>query len=238
MLSPLNRRSVTNEVFEQIADMIKSGSYHVGARLPSEKELCAKLGVGRSSAREALQKLQALGFVEIRRGSGVYVLSDTGIDPNSGYSKWFEANKHKIVEIWELRTAIECAATALAAERATIEEAAALGRAEASFEATVALGDPHQTAQADEDFHYAVLRAAHNSALVAVYDLIREPLLHYRQQTFSIPGAPPRAVEPHRMIVWAIQEHLPGVAREAMQAHLVESRTGAERAAKEASERE
>lgn len=226
MLAPVTRRSVTEEVFERIVSLIKSGSHPVGTRLPSEKALCESLSVGHSSVREALKKLQALGFVEIRRGRGVFVVSATGQSVDSGYSSWFEANKSKLKEIWELRIAIECSAAALAAQRATPEEIEVVSRAEEQFETSAAAGNPQLMAKADEAFHYAILHAAHNAAIVAVYDMIREPLFEFRQQIFSLPDVPRRATDPHRILVSAIRGHLPGAARETMHAHLFESRVG------------
>ena len=68
-------RPVTRQVVDSLYQLLRSGDYVVGARLPSEWELAGSLHVGRSAVREAIRELVALGLVELRPGRGTYVRS-------------------------------------------------------------------------------------------------------------------------------------------------------------------
>jgi DNA-binding FadR family transcriptional regulator len=74
-LQPVNRRSVPEEVFEQIATDVLSGEMQPGEALPSERRLAEVFGVSRPAVREALKRLSAAGLVEVRQG-GVTTVRD------------------------------------------------------------------------------------------------------------------------------------------------------------------
>ena len=76
----MKKRSVSEFVYSKLREMIENGTIAVGQKLPTEQALCEQFGVGRSSVREASRILQAKGFVEIKRGSGVYAVSYTHLD--------------------------------------------------------------------------------------------------------------------------------------------------------------
>ena len=72
---PIRQHKVTEEIVTQIKSLIKDGTLQPGEKLPSERMLCGLLGVGRSSLREALNILEALGFLEIKNRRGIFVHS-------------------------------------------------------------------------------------------------------------------------------------------------------------------
>lgn len=74
MLQPVERRSLSEAVFEQLRDRILEGQLEAGARLPAERALCAQLGVNRNALREGLKRLQQLGLIEIHPGGSTRVL--------------------------------------------------------------------------------------------------------------------------------------------------------------------
>ena len=121
------RVSVTSEAIEQVKEMILSGELQPGAKLPRESELAERLGVSRSSLREAVRALSALNVIEVRQGDGTYVTSLTpevllevigfGIDLVTDPS---------LLEVFEVRRFLETAATAAAAISITDDELASL----------------------------------------------------------------------------------------------------------------
>ena len=119
LLRPLRPgRNLTEEVVDRIAGEIRGGRLGPGARLPTEQELMAAMGVSRTVVREAVAALRAEGLVTTRQGAGAFVAADASrvpfrIDPD-GLSSIGD-----VLEVMELRLAIEVEAAALAAERIT-----------------------------------------------------------------------------------------------------------------------
>ena len=73
VLKPVARESLVDRLAGEIRTSINSGDYTMGERLPTIMEMARRFGVGHPTVREALKKLEAIGVVEIRHGSGVYV---------------------------------------------------------------------------------------------------------------------------------------------------------------------
>src|SRR6476469_10247926 len=117
---PRPPRNLMEEVVARIAGEIRSGRLAPGARLPTEQQLMQAMGVSRTVVREAVAALRAEGLVTTRQGSGAFVSADASrvpfrIDPE-GLSSIGD-----VLEVMELRLAIEVEAAALAAERITGE---------------------------------------------------------------------------------------------------------------------
>src|ERR1700682_809656 len=72
-LKPISRLSLSDEIVEQIIDLISRGILRPGGRMPSEKQLCQQFGVGRTSVREALRSLSVMGILESHAGDGTFV---------------------------------------------------------------------------------------------------------------------------------------------------------------------
>ena len=129
LLSPLRPgRNLAEEVVARIAREIRGGRLAPGTRLPTERRLMQAMGVSRTVVREAVAALRAEGLVTTRQGSGAFVAADTSrvpfrIDPD-GLSSIGD-----VLEVMELRLAIEVEAAALAAARMTPESLAPIGKA-------------------------------------------------------------------------------------------------------------
>ena len=72
-LKPVQKRTLTQEAFDQLVSYIQDGTLNPGDALPSQQELARQLSVSRPVLREAMQRLEAAGLIEIRHGSGTYV---------------------------------------------------------------------------------------------------------------------------------------------------------------------
>src|SRR5690606_19743366 len=116
----VGRMTVTRRAVEQIKAMIADGTLHPGQRLPTERELAAKMGLSRSSMREAIRVLTTLGVLEARHGAGVYV---TELHPRrllEPFSVLAEVGRGTtLLEMLHVRRIVEPAAAALAAVRAS-----------------------------------------------------------------------------------------------------------------------
>ena len=82
--------SLSDSVARQIADMIQSGVFQTGQRLPAERELAATLGISRGALRESLSMLESVGLVHARVGSGRYVTASHPEDPSGGLGVWMQ----------------------------------------------------------------------------------------------------------------------------------------------------
>lgn len=158
--------------------LIADGALRPGDRLPSEGELCERLGVSRGSLREAIRTLAALGVLETRHGSGSYVselraadligsLSLTvGLLPMAG-----------VLELTELRRVLEPHAAALAAARIDEDAVAALDEVLTEIESTT---DFEAQSRLDHEFHMAISSVAGNEALTSLIDVLRSRSRAYR----------------------------------------------------------
>jgi len=160
---PLRRSPLAGQAAERLRAQIADGRWPVGSRLPGEVALGRELGVGRSTVREAVRALAGAGLVESRQGSGSYVVATAPVED------WpTRLRRASAVEVYEVRNLIEVRAAALAAERRTDEDLAALD--EGLLARAAALGDDTAYIDADIAFHASVVAAAHNSVLTDLFD--------------------------------------------------------------------
>lgn len=239
MLRPLNPvRRRTEEVVERIAAQIIDGQLSAGARLPTEQAMMTAMGVSRTVVREAISALRARGLVTTRQGAGAFVSSDAdrqpyAIDPDG------LGSLDSVIEILELRTAVEMEAAAIASERATPAQIKAIAKAANVFNRAIAKGD--RAIKEDFDFHYAIAVGTQNSRFVGFLEFLGG-LIIPRQSIRTFDGKADlqtrylQSVEAeHQAIVAAIGEHAPRKAREAMRRHLVNGKARYKRLADDAS---
>ncbi|MEJ8572632.1 FadR/GntR family transcriptional regulator [Microbaculum marinum] len=153
-------RNLTSELITRLTDEITAGNLAPGTRLPTEQEMMATFGVSRTVVREAIAVLRAEGLVETRQGSGAFVSVDPGrrpfrIDPEGLQSL------AEVLNVMELRIAVESEAAGLAAERRTKADLARMDRTIAAFRKAIERGET--AVDADYDFHAAIGRATGNT---------------------------------------------------------------------------
>ncbi len=158
-LRAIEPRRLYRQVADQIRELIASGAYATGDRLPTERELSERLGVSRPTVREALIALEVEGYVRIRVGSGIYVTRTSGERP--------AAIDDRIAEgPFEILRARELVESAVAGEAAALAGEADLARLDETL-ARMAAG-PHPSATAialDRAFHVAVVASLGNAVL-------------------------------------------------------------------------
>jgi GntR family transcriptional repressor for pyruvate dehydrogenase complex len=217
----VQRRTRTSTVVTTwLRAMISSGQMQVGDRLPSEWSLCRRLGVGRSSVREAFRALETLGYVEIRPGRGRFLQNGATYSLQSHLIEHLDHTQPKRSDVVNLCVAIESMAASLAATRHTIKEIEQMVCFEDDFEHCIRRYDVNGVVLADESFHGAVLVAGHNDVLISIGKQIHQYLREVRLATFGLPGYAQRSVAPHRAIIAAIQSHNANAARDAIASHI------------------
>lgn len=167
--SPRGRRNLVSEVTAGLRTRIESGEFDVGDRLPSEAQLTEAFSVSRTVVREAIAALRADGLVEPRQGAGVFVL-----EPSASVQRPFQIvdvdKISSIIEMLELRTAVEMEAAALAATRRSPAQEEEIYEAEAEIRALAQKGEA--TTEADFRLHRAIAVAANNPRFAEFLDLM------------------------------------------------------------------
>lgn len=202
-------------VAERIKDLVRQGTYPVGSRLPGERDLAEELGVSRVTVREAQIALEAVGMLDIRVGSGVYVLRPTVESAQ-------ELPDVGAFELTEARAAVESEAAALAAATITEDDLQSLDEV---IERMAAETDPHSplAADADRDFHLTIARSTKNAAMVETVERlwrIRNEKPEVKQAYDAICETDPeRRLKEHGDVVVALRARDANGARQAMREH-------------------
>ncbi|GER08457.1 GntR family transcriptional regulator [Iodidimonas muriae] len=204
-----------HSVAKQIKTLVQEGAFPPGSRLPGERDLAEKLGVSRVTVREAQIALEAVGLLDIRVGSGVYVLRQAN-------ESMQEMPAVTAFELTEARSAIESEAAALAAVSISDDELDALDDIVATMAAETDANEPLE-ADADRQFHLSIARATKNNAIIETVERlwrIRTDKPDIKQAYDQICGInPDMRLTEHQDIAQALRAHDPEQARRAMRTH-------------------
>lgn len=213
------RRPLPDVIEEKLRELIESGVLPHGERLPNEPELARKMGVARSSVRTALQRLEVLRVVEVRRGRGWFVRQKPADYLPGDFMDWIPERRFRIGERLEVRMALEGMAASLAAARATEGEIDDI--AKLSKDHLAAFADVDELVRTDEAFHDAIFRASRNELLLATYRMLIPELTEWRRRSFTGYGVPARSGTEHDNVVNFLKRGDSAGARAAMLAHLL-----------------
>ncbi len=204
-LGPIPMQTAGERIAERIVTAIALGEFVPDQRLPTERELAVSLEVSRTTVREALQRLQAAGYVTTRRGrnGGTFVNAGTGSgsDADAMIRRTLIPAWHELTEVLDFRSLIEQAIARTAAQRRDDHDIAAIRAAVGDY---ARAADREASRLADHALHQAIARAAHNSRLVAVSASIRrEVSLGFDAEPYS-PLVRQRAVAQHPSLAEAV----------------------------------
>ncbi len=129
---------LADQVADALAAEVRSGRLSEGDRLPTETALAEQFGVSRTVVREAVSRLKSLGLVDSRQGSGVYVRA-AGVEPLR-FEMPHVASREAVIQMVELRRALEAEVAALAAERRTPDDVQRIREAIGALHAAVEAG--------------------------------------------------------------------------------------------------
>jgi GntR family transcriptional repressor for pyruvate dehydrogenase complex len=210
-IKPVRRLKVSDSVAAELNRLIERGDYAPGDKLPPERILADRFGVGRSSMREALRLVEASGLLRIEHGVGVFVVSNTR--PSPTLSQLLVFDDFTVPDLFEVRLSIEGYASGVAAKRITPAEAEELRAILTKAE------DPEISDDAfvrlDVDLHKTIVKATKNRILSQIFDSIEPLLLAYSHRVIQLPGRRESAQCGHREIVEAV---LAGRGRDARNA--------------------
>ena len=228
-LQTVEPKRLYRQIAEQLRALITAGEWHVGARLPAERDLARQLGVSRPSVREALIAMEVEGWVEVRTGSGVYVLDRTSHASrlHASTAPQISPDEWGPLELIRARRVVEGEVAAMAAIQAKRKHLDAMGKAIASMQADTDRGV--LPLDGDRAFHSAIVEACANVVLIETvqrfWDSRRSPLFERLGGHFETVESWRAAIAEHQAIFEAIRNHDPLAARLAMHAHMDKSHT-------------
>ncbi|WP_081408720.1 transcriptional regulator LldR [Acinetobacter larvae] len=219
---------VSDQVAQQVLQLIQQQHIKVGQALPAERKLCEQLGVSRASLREAIQQLTSQGIIRSKVGAGHYVQqlpshwsNDQVLQP---LSQLIDTDPNYRFDVQEARIALEGATAWHAAQRASTADIAKIKYYYSQMQHFQSLGDDDQSAQADANFHLAIAEASHNIVLIqmmrGVFDLLQFNVLLGRRKLYSETYRFDRLQEQHSQVLDAIERRDPEAARQAVCGHI------------------
>ncbi len=230
-------RTLALELVESLGDRIRDGRLALGDKLPTEAAIMAEFEVSRTVVREAISKLQASGLVETRHGIGTFVLG-LGQAPGFKITPDQFSTLRDVIAVLELRIGVETEAAALAAQRRTDANIAAMRLALDAV--TQAVDEGRDAVSSDFQFHLEIARATQNSHFAELMGTLGSMIIpRARLDAGDGPNADLRQYlhrvnGEHESIYDAIVGQDPDAARAAMRTHLANSRERRRRAQAEA----
>ena len=216
-------RSLPEAIADKIREFVDNGTFKPGTKLPNESELARNMRVARSSVRTALQRLEAHGVCDVKRGVGWYVRR-VPVQATDGAAGLLAGKRYAVADLFEVRIGLEGLAATLAAVRATPGEIDDIAKYNA--EHLDAGDDPDELLRTDIAFHESIVRASRNELLLESYQQVVGELTDWRYRSYAEPGVPLRSAREHAKVVRFLRNHDPSGARAAMNSHLHRSYDG------------
>lgn len=219
----LSKRNHYEEITEQIKRLIVDGKLKVGDKLPSTKEMSEQFGVGRSTTREALSALKAMGMIEIRQGGGCRVIRSVPLEVELPELQSLRVNRETLLELLEARESLEVSNAAIAADKRTEEDLSILRSLIEEMKRFV--GDETEGERLDIQFHLTLARSTHNSIMVRLFESIMnhiETAIHdiRRVELYASTAVAERLYLEHSAIFQAIEQGDSELSADRMKQHL------------------
>ncbi|MCX7383131.1 MAG: transcriptional regulator NanR [Alphaproteobacteria bacterium] len=218
----ITRRKLSQEVLDRLIAAIQSNEFPPGAKLPSERDLMARFGVGRPAIREAVQALNQMGLARIAHGERSRIILPTPngvIDQiSAAMVQLLAVNPRGLDDLKQARVMCEVGLARIAATEPT---PAGLERLRVTLAASeAAIGKREAFVAADMAFHEAIAEMSGNALIAAFSAGMLAWLTRFRRGMVSVRGADRLTISEHQRIYSAIAAGKPDDAAQAMTEHL------------------
>jgi GntR family transcriptional repressor for pyruvate dehydrogenase complex len=197
---PLQRQQLVDQVIQRLRESIVLGRVAPGTKLPAEPALMRQFGVGRSTVREAIRALAQAGLVEVRQGDGTYVRTGRAEDD----PLVDQLRRARVVEVHEVRRALELEIARLAARRRTDDDLTRLRAALVERRAQLERGNAAAMLDADLAFHLGMARACGNAVLAELYASFATALRASLTELVDLAGVRRGSQEQHEALADAV----------------------------------
>jgi GntR family transcriptional repressor for pyruvate dehydrogenase complex len=217
-----NKKAISDFVIEDIIEKIKSEQFAPGERLPSEKSLSEEFDISRASTREALQKLEVLGLIDIKHGKGSFVSDSPYLKPIQEIvaSKLLTVDVG-VKELLETRLYIEQGTVKLASINVSESELNELEKVVGEMDKAVEGNDVESFSELDLKFHLLVGRISGNTLMRRMLRTIRDIMREQQERINRVDGVMSVSQEHHEKILEAIENKDVESAQRSMADHLV-----------------
>ena len=220
-LIPIKPKRISDQVFDQLRELIFRGEFKAGEKILTERELAEAFGVSRTSVRDAINKLVVMGLLNQKQGQGTFVRSPESKE-KSLLATMVESQDASITDLLEVRMGLECNAAAMAASRAVEKDFQFMEKSIEEMQKEVKSG--RLGTEADVSFHMAIAYATNNPLQVFImknfYDFLFTGIKVNLEGLYKIPGNIDTILEQHTLIYQTIREGNPEAAYRAMKQHI------------------
>ena len=224
-LSPGQR--MPEHVATQLERLVLDGVFRPGQLLPSERQLCSRLGVSRASLREGLRILRSKGIIDTRQGHGSTVAKLLPVGDQSPLMHLFKDHPRTLFDLLEVRALLEGESARLAASRGTSVDRVLITRRYqemADYAEKEHSTDVERLARLDHAFHLAISQASHNPVLVhtlqSLTDLLLSSVFASVKHLYHLPGPRKMINRQHARLYAAVVEGRPEQAQRVALEHL------------------
>jgi GntR family transcriptional repressor for pyruvate dehydrogenase complex len=216
--APVLKQSLSDKLAQRIRGMIQKGDYGQGDRLPPIMEMAKRFSVGHPTIREALKKLETMGIVEIRHGSGVYVSRSEEVLVLASPDYPGTVTKKLLLDLIDTRMPLEMKSVAEAVKNATLDDLVEMRRllkqAGDNFDNDVVLNETNM------GFHRQIAIASGNTVLLQLLDVLRDLFTEEQRLILGIFGSRDRDHREHLAILESLENRDEAVGVERMRKHL------------------
>jgi GntR family transcriptional repressor for pyruvate dehydrogenase complex len=216
--APVLKQSLSDKLAQRIRGMIQKGDYGQGDRLPPIMEMAKRFSVGHPTIREALKKLETMGIVEIRHGSGVYVSRSEEVLVLASPDYPGTVTKKLLLDLIDTRMPLEMKSVAEAMKNATLDDLVEMRRllkkAGDHFDNDVVLNETNM------GFHRQIAIASGNTVLLQLLDVLRDLFTEEQRLILGIFGSRDRDHREHLAILEALESRDEALGVDRMRKHL------------------
>jgi GntR family transcriptional repressor for pyruvate dehydrogenase complex len=215
---PVEKQSLSDRLAREIKASIQAGTYKRGDRLPPIMEMARRFSVGHPTIREALKKLEAMGVLEIRHGSGVFVTRSEDVLMVVSPDYAGRVTKKLLLDLIRARIPLEMQSASEAVRNASPEHLREMRRL--LMTARENIGDDDKLNRLNMGFHHEVAQASGNTVLAQLLNVLHELFVEQQRLILSIFGSRERDLAEHLSILDAIDQRNEALAVERMRTHL------------------
>ncbi|MEA1969504.1 MAG: FadR/GntR family transcriptional regulator [Thermodesulfobacteriota bacterium] len=220
-IKPVKPKKISDQVFDQLRECIFRGELKPGEKLMPERELAEVMTVSRTTIRDAIKRLVAMGLVQQKQGQGTFVKLKDSSDENP-LARAMQEQDASIEDLLEVRMGLECNAAALAARRADENDLNAMAASIDEMKREIESG--RLGTEADTSFHMALAYAVKNSLHILImrnfYDYLFQGIKESLECLYENPGNIEVILQQHQNIFKAVTSRDPDRAYAAMKEHI------------------